>query len=109
VFSVSGAGALSPVAGSPFLADAVPVSVAFDPTGRLLAVASGGNVAVFSTAIDPPAVSIDAPTDRAHYTLGQVAAYSCAEGTGGPGIASCAGTVHSGSRIDTTQLGRHRL
>jgi hypothetical protein len=35
------------------------------------------------------------------------ASFSCSEGTGGPGIASCLGTVASGQRIDTSTSGRH--
>ena len=42
VFSVNPAGALTPVTGSPFAAGAFPWSVAFSPSGRLLAVADQG-------------------------------------------------------------------
>jgi hypothetical protein len=99
--------------------------VAFSPGEALLAVANAGDpnsigsVSVFSTAVatplDPPSVSIGTPVDGAHYTRAQVvdASYSCRDGVAGrgfvagPGIASCAGTVPSGSPIDTTKLGWH--
>ena len=49
------------------------------------------------------------PAPAARYALGQavIARYACEDGVGGPGIASCTGTVPSGSRIDTTSLGQH--
>jgi hypothetical protein len=57
----------------------------------------------------PPSVSIAAPANGAIYTLGQAvdASFACAEGTGGPGIASCTGTVADGEAIDTSTTGSH--
>ena len=48
-----------------------------------------------------PLIEIDNPTDGAQYTQGQVvnASYSC--------LNDCAGTVASGSPIDTTTVGDH--
>ncbi len=45
----------------------------------------------------------------ATYTQAQVvnASYSCTEGAGGPGLASCTGPVPNGSPIDTSTLGPH--
>ena len=59
-----------------------------------------------------PTVSITTPADGASYAVGQAvdASYSCADGTGGPGLASsdgCAGTVADGAAIDTSTLGSH--
>jgi hypothetical protein len=56
-----------------------------------------------------PSAQITSPANGARYTQGQVvrAGYSCREGTGGPGIASCAGPVASGQPINTTTVGRH--
>ena len=56
-----------------------------------------------------PSVHISSPAGAARYTLGQlvVAGYSCREGTGGPGIASCAGPVADGQPIDTSTVGEH--
>ncbi len=50
VFSVSAGGALTPVAGSPFPTGDTPESVAFSPSGGLLATADfyGNTVSVFS-------------------------------------------------------------
>ena len=57
----------------------------------------------------PPSAQIGSPVTGAVYTLGQVvhASYGCQDGTGGPGITSCTGTVADGQSIDTTTPGRH--
>jgi Tol biopolymer transport system component len=64
---------------------------------------------VFSAAA--PSVSIRVPADGARYAIGEIvtASYSCQDGVGGPGIASCTGTVQNGARIDTARLGSHTL
>jgi len=36
-----------------------------------------------------------------------LAHYSCRDGTGGPGIRSCQGTVPNGKPIETNTLGQH--
>jgi hypothetical protein len=56
-----------------------------------------------------PTASITTPANGATFTLGQsvAAGYACTEGSGGPGIASCTGTVPNGAAIDTTTLGPH--
>jgi hypothetical protein len=56
-----------------------------------------------------PSVSIGSPASGARYTLGQKlhAGYGCAEGASGPGLASCSGTVASGSRLATSRAGKH--
>ena len=82
-----------------------------------------GQVAVYKYALSPtqiaahysagvgprPLVSVGTPANGAHYTRGQVvvASYSCQPGYRGFGVASCTGTVTSGSRVDTSTLGRH--
>jgi hypothetical protein len=60
------------------------------------------------TVIGPPTVSISSPVSGARYLHGRVvkAVYSCGEGAGGPGLASCVGTVAAGNPIDTHRLGR---
>ncbi len=57
----------------------------------------------------PPGVSLGRPAGGARYTRTQKvsASYSCAEGPGGPGLASCIGTVRRGARINTSRTGRH--
>jgi hypothetical protein len=56
-----------------------------------------------------PSARITSPASRAIYVVGQAvnAGYACSDGTGGPGIRSCAGPVLSGTRIDTTHTGAH--
>jgi hypothetical protein len=56
-----------------------------------------------------PSVSISSPAGGARYTLGQsvAASFGCQDGTDGPGIASCKGSVSSGSPLDTSTLGEH--
>jgi hypothetical protein len=54
----------------------------------------------------PPTISIVAPVDGATYHRGDVvpASYTCAD-QGGSGLATCNGTVPTGSPIDTSTLG----
>lgn len=65
--------------------------------------------AVVYTVAAPPSAQISSPANGATYSQGQVidAAYDCAEGARGPGVASCAGTVAAGQPIDTSTLGTH--
>jgi hypothetical protein len=58
-----------------------------------------------------PSVSLGSPTEGGRYGFAQkvLAAFGCADGAGGPGVASCAGTVASGRPIDTATPGRHRF
>ena len=58
-----------------------------------------------------PSVTIGLPVAGAHYGVGQrvTARYGCADGLGGPGIASCRGTARRGKRINTSRAGRHRF
>jgi hypothetical protein len=57
----------------------------------------------------PPSVSITTPRLGARYKFAQrvLARFSCREGTGGPGLSSCVGTVRNGSPIDTSTPGAH--
>jgi hypothetical protein len=61
------------------------------------------------TVAAPPSVSIASPASGATFTAGQsvTAAFSCADGVGGPGIAACVGPVADGAPIDTTTVGPH--
>ena len=56
-----------------------------------------------------PAIALSSPVDDATYKLGQtvLAAYGCEDQAGGSGVATCEGTVASGSPIDTSRLGVH--
>lgn len=55
-----------------------------------------------------PHVTLTAPTDGATYTYEQAVAagYSCDDGSGS-GVATCAGTLASGSALPTSSLGLH--
>lgn len=59
----------------------------------------------------PPSVSITSPANGATYALGQVvnSSFSCVDGSGGTGIASCVdGNGNpSGSAVDTSVPGQH--
>ncbi len=59
----------------------------------------------------PPTASIATPVDGATYTQGQAigAGFSCTEGAGGPGIASCVDQDGrpSGAPLDTAAIGPH--
>jgi hypothetical protein len=61
------------------------------------------------TVVGPPSATIVSPAGHAVLGAGvtERANYSCAEASGGPGIASCTGTVLNGSPIDTSRLGSH--
>ena len=59
------------------------------------------------TVAEPPSVSIDVPIDGSTYEMGDSASasFSCSEGLGGPGIATCQGPVPAGGFIDTSTVG----
>lgn len=63
-------------------------------------------LAVQAPDLVPPTIQVTAPADGARYARGAgiVAAYACAD-AGGSGVAGCAGSVGSGSAIDTSTLG----
>ncbi len=72
-------------------------------------VAAPPSASIFYTVAAAPSVSVSTPMSGARYVKGQnvPASFSCAEGTGGPGIASCVGTVASGAPVDTSTPGGH--
>jgi hypothetical protein len=61
------------------------------------------------SAAGAPSATIASPALGSIYRVGQLvlASYSCAEGTGGPGLESCSGTVPNGSPINTSTRGPH--
>jgi hypothetical protein len=63
------------------------------------------------TVAAPPLIWAPVPANGAYYVLGQVAVsgYLCADGAGGPGLASCVDQNGNGSGapIDTSTLGTH--
>jgi Bacterial Ig domain len=72
-------------------------------------------IATVHLAVTPraPTVIITTPRNHATYKLGQVVRtrFKCAEGTGGPGLESCADQhgQKSGAKLDTASVGRHTL
>jgi hypothetical protein len=59
----------------------------------------------------PPSTSIATPAHNPNYTLGQFvrATYSCQEGSYGPGLESCVGTVADGAPLNTATTGKHEF
>ncbi len=89
-------------------------SVVGSHTYTVTAVSSDGQTGTKSisyTVASAPFVTLATPNNGAKYALGQkvLAAYSCHDGAGGPGISSCSGTVGSGRLLDTSEPGMHRF
>ncbi len=72
-----------------------------------------GIASVSYTVAARPSAIITTPAGGAVYAFGQSVktGFSCADGAGGPGIASCVdqGGRSSGAQLDTTTAGRHTL
>jgi hypothetical protein len=109
-----GGSGLASCTGSAADGAAVDTSSVGEKTFTVEAADNAGNKAsksVTYTVVDqaPPAITLTAPEDGATYSLGQsvVAAYSCADQEGGSGLATCHGTVASGSPVDTSSFGQH--
>jgi hypothetical protein len=68
-----------------------------------------GTASVTYNVAAPPSVVVTSPVGGSIYTVGQkvLAAYTCAEGTGGPGLSSCTATTADGARVDTATPGPH--
>jgi hypothetical protein len=90
------------------LAGAQPYAFTVTATNAL-----GSSTSAASNTITPtpfmPTAAIAAPVNNATYTQGQVvySSYSCQEGSGGTGIATCSGPVASGAALNTDTLGLH--
>jgi hypothetical protein len=90
---------------------------AISPTGLVVGAANNssnqGRAAIWQagTATDssPPSLSLNTPTEGAIYAQGAAvnAEYTCADESGGSGVASCEGSVPTGSPIDTATAGPH--
>lgn len=97
----------------------VPTSSYLGPDSfGYLAVDPAGNYADLTVALnvaDPPSAVISSPLSGGTYAVGQVVptAFSCSEGTGGPGLSSCndsSGTTSTSGgagHLDTTTVGLH--
>ena len=85
----------------------------FVAQGALTATATSApaSVSITFTVASPPTASITTPASGATYAQNQLvnSNFSCAEGTGGPGISSCLSQAShaSGSAIDTSTTGPH--
>jgi hypothetical protein len=68
-----------------------------------------GTASVTYTVAAAPSASITTPNGGARYRFEQTvrASFSCQEGTGGPGLSSCLGTVANGAAIDTSTPGSY--
>jgi hypothetical protein len=93
-------------AGSPGVVD---TSVAGTHSYVVTATSRDGQTAtarISYTVAAAPSVTIAAPGDGASYTVGDrvAAAFDCADGVGGPGIATC---VASPAAVDTATTGEH--
>jgi Glycine rich protein len=78
-----------------------------------LSAANTGDGTVTITLASPPSASIATPADGIIYAPNQVvsSSFSCAEGSGGSGLASCLDDLGrgSGAPIDTSSVGSHRF
>jgi hypothetical protein len=68
-------------------------------------------VTVIGLDVIPPAIDLFAPLDGAVYLLDEDvrADYACADEADGSGLASCAGPVPDGARVDTGSVGPHEF
>lgn len=108
--ATSGALSFGPVSASPItaagLAAGQPFTFTVSATNPVGSSSASSNTV---TTASVPTVTIAAPVNDGTITQGQVvdASYTCADGSGGPGIASCSGPVASGSALNTQTLGEH--
>ncbi len=86
-------------------------SAVTDAVGATATDLTTGDTSQFSACVKPapPVVSILTPTAAASYKLGSTvrASFSCADGSGGPGIAVCVATGNNGAFVDTRTAGQH--
>ncbi|HWI73219.1 MAG TPA: fibronectin type III domain-containing protein, partial [Baekduia sp.] len=102
--------------GSPMTISGLTPGMAYTFTVRAANAVGTGAVSPASSAVTIPAapsVAIATPAPGQTYTLGQAVAegFTCTEGAGGPGIATCVDQDGhaSGAALDTTTLGTHTL
>jgi hypothetical protein len=108
--ATSGALSFGPASASPITAAGLAAGQPF--TFKITATNPIGSSSASSNAVitaSVPTVTITSPVNDGTITQGQVvdASYTCADGSGGPGIASCSGPVASGSALNTQTLGEH--
>jgi hypothetical protein len=68
-----------------------------------------GSASTSYTVAGAPSASISTPANGARYAFGEklLASVNCVEGTYGPGLSSCVGSVGNGRMIDTSTAGVH--
>jgi hypothetical protein len=102
--------------GSDFCTDTATVTGCSVSTGAGTGTGAGSatgdaQVTLTYTVVAPPTASITTPTNGATYAQGKVvdSSFTCTEGAGGPGIASCLDQTGNppGAPIDTSTTGTH--
>lgn len=93
---------------------AIDTSTVGSHTYTVTATSSDGqtvSASVSYTVAARPSVSIRRPVSGGRFTVAEkvLARFRCADGTGGPGISSCVGSVANGAPIDTSTAGVHRF
>lgn len=91
---------------------AIDTSTAGSHTYTVTATSSDGltgSASISYTVAARPLVSIRRPVSGGRFSVAErvLARFSCADGTGGPGISSCVGSVADGAPIDTSTPGVH--
>jgi hypothetical protein len=70
-----------------------------------------GSTAITYTVVGPPAIEIKAPIANHTYDVGQAVPvkYTCTDGSGGPGITSCSGSIKKGRLLYTQSPGTFKF
>ncbi len=88
---------------SPFNGDAA--TSCWEPAPKTI----WNSVGIVQVDTTPPTITLNTPADGAQYPQNAAihASYTCDDGAGGSGVATCTGDVANGALIDTSSLGPH--